>query len=168
MWHALTQIGHWPLWNFLSVVLVVWITQRVIAWRERRKKISDTQMELYLTTIEPLSRLYKAAILGPSDVDVAEIYRESLEIMARISIFGSSPVMTAFCMFSEYVLAIIRDAEPLDEKLLRRLYSEVTYNMCCDVHNERRDSICTVDQSGACKATEPNRAQHPTAVRSDV
>ena len=151
MWHALTQIGQWPLWNFLSVVLVVWITQRVIAWRERRKKISDTQMELYLTTVEPLSRLYKAAVIGPTEADVAEIYRESLEIMARISIFGSSPVMTAFCMFSEYVLAILREAEPLDEKLLRRLYSEVTYNMCCDVHGEGRDSTCAIDREGECK-----------------
>jgi hypothetical protein len=99
MWYFLREIADWPLWNFLSVVLIVWITQRVIAWRERRKKIDDTRMELYLTTVSPLSNLYKAAITEKSKVDSGEVYRESLEVMARISIYGTPPVMSVYYAF---------------------------------------------------------------------
>lgn len=154
MWNFIKSIAEWPLWNFLSVVLVVWITQRVIAWRERRKKISDTQMELYLSTVAPLSKLYKAAITDKSPVDVEEVYRESLEIMARLAIYGTNEVMTAFCLFSEYVLAIVREGEALDEKLLRQLYSNVTFHMCCDVHGEVRDGTCPVHTDNELEAGE--------------
>jgi len=65
MWQVLSNVSHWPLWNFLSVVLIVWITQRVIAWRERRTKLADVQRELYLATIPHLAQFYKLALEQP-------------------------------------------------------------------------------------------------------
>src|SRR6266481_5940264 len=84
MWQIVSNISHWPLWNFLSVVLIVWITQRVIAWRERRTKLADVQRELYLATIPHLAQFYKLALEQPSKgTDFLELQRQYLEIMSR-------------------------------------------------------------------------------------
>jgi len=49
----------------------------------------------------------------------------------------------------------------MDEKRLRRLYSEVTYNMCCDVHGERRHGACATDQKVSASPA-PKQATQPT------
>jgi hypothetical protein len=90
MWSLISQMSQWPLWNFLSVVLVIWITQRVIAWRERRTKLSDVQRELYLSTIPHLAEFYKLALEQPVEgADFLELQRRYFEIMSRFSIMGS-------------------------------------------------------------------------------
>ena len=57
MWELISRVSQWPLWNFLSIVGVVWITQRLIAWRERRTKLADVQREAYLATIPHSGRI---------------------------------------------------------------------------------------------------------------
>lgn len=54
-------------WNFLSVVIIALLTQRVIAWREGKKKIKDEQLNIYITTVKPLSDFYMLALEKPSD-----------------------------------------------------------------------------------------------------
>jgi hypothetical protein len=101
MWDFLKSIPDWRIWTFLSVVVVAWITQQIIAARERHKKISDIQMELYLATVAPMSRMYKAALDDKTKVDANEVFREGIEIFARLSIYGTSEVMEAFGAFAE-------------------------------------------------------------------
>ena len=140
MWQIVSNISHWPLWNFLSVVLIVWITQRVIAWRERRAKLADVQRELYLATIPHLAEFYKLALEQPSKgPDFLELQRQYFEIMSRFSILGSSAVMQNFTEYTAYVFEHLDSREPVDEARLRSLSSNVTYAMCCDIHSQRYD-----------------------------
>jgi len=128
------------MWNFLSVVLIVWITQRVIAWRERRAKLADVQRELYLATIPHLAEFYKLALGQPSKgTDFLELQRQYFEIMSRFSILGSDAVMQNFTEYTRYVFEHLNSREPVDEATLRRLSSNVTYAMCCDIHSEQYD-----------------------------
>jgi hypothetical protein len=140
MWQIVSNISHWPLWNFLSVVLIVWITQRVIAWRERRTKLADVQRELYVATIPHLAEFYKLALEQPNEgTDLLELQRQYFEIMSRFSILGSSEVMQNFTEYTAYVFEHLHSRKRVDEAQLRRLSSNVTYAMCCDIHSERYD-----------------------------
>jgi hypothetical protein len=147
------------MWNFLSVVVVAlitaWVTQRIIAARERHKKISDIQMDLYLATVGALSRMYKAALEDRSKVEVNEVAREGIEVASRLSIYGTSDVMEAFTAFADYVYEVIAGNEKCDEKRLRSLLSEVTFQMCCDVHKEDR---CSAGGEERCTGVTATRA----------
>lgn len=136
MWDIVTSIGQWPMWNFFSVVLVVYITQLVIASRERRKKISETQLELYMNTIAPLCDLYETALNPKATIDKANLHRNIFEIAARYSIMGSDQVMETFCKYSEFVMQHVQKECPANERELRKLATDVTCAMCCDIHNE--------------------------------
>ena len=141
MWDFVSRVSQWPLWNFLSIVAVVWITQRLIAWRERRTKLSDVQREAYLATIPHLAEFYKLALEQPREgTDFLELHRRYFEIMSRFSIVGSSPVMENFTAFATYVFEHLAKGERVDGKLLRQLSSNVTYAMCCDVHSDTYDA----------------------------
>jgi len=141
MWEFISKVSQWPLWNFLSIVVVVWITQRLIAWRERRTKVADVQREMYLATIPHLAEFYKLALEQPSEgTDFFELQRRYFEIMSRFSILGSSPVMENFTAFATYVFEHLGERKPVDEARLRKLSSDVTYAMCCDIHLEQYDA----------------------------
>jgi hypothetical protein len=140
MWEFISRISQWPLWNFLSIVAVVWITQRLIAWRERRTKLADVQREAYLATIPHLAEFYKLALEQPTEgTDFLELHRRYFEIMSRFSIIGSSSVMENFTAFATYVFEHLANGKRVDEKRLRQLSSNVTYAMCCDVHSDTYD-----------------------------
>ena len=136
MWAFFNNIAQWPLWSFLSVVLVVLITQRFIATRERRNRIKGTQLELYLSTITPLCDLYQAALDPNPERDSAKLHRDIFEMAARYSIMGSNAVMETFGKYSTFVITQIQQGTAADERILRKLASNVTCAMCCDIHNE--------------------------------
>jgi hypothetical protein len=129
--------------EFPSIVLVVWITQRFIASRERRAKLADVQREMYLATIPHLAEFYKLALEQSTErTDFFELQRRYFEIMSRFSILGSSPVMQNFTIFATYVFEHLGKGERVDGQL-RRLSSNVTYAMCCDIHSEKYNaSLC--------------------------
>jgi len=83
---------------------------------------------------------YKLALEQPSKgTDFLELQRQYFEIMSRFSILGSSEVMQNFTEYTTYVFQHLKSREPVDEARLRRLSSNVTYAMCCDIHSEPYD-----------------------------
>lgn len=124
-------------WNFLSVVVIALVTQRLIAWREGKKKLKEEQLDIYLATVKPLSYFYEAALEKPLKTPASELYRQHIEIMSTLSIMGTESVMEAFHNFSEYVFDITLNEKEVEETKLRSLLSEVTALMCCDIHGEK-------------------------------
>ena len=138
-------VAQWPIWGFLSLVVIAWITQRIIAWRERRKKIEDIRLETYLSLVRPISDFNKLALeadaadgAGPT----AELHRQGFEIMARLSMVGSCDVLDAFANYTHYVFNALKAKRRVAEAELRQLATNVTYAMCCEIHGERnRNSV---------------------------
>ena len=56
---------------------------------------------------------------------------------------GTADVMVEFNTFSDYVFSQFATKGEVDEKQLRKLFSNVTYAMCCDVHGEKfKKEVC--------------------------
>lgn len=118
--------------------MIAWITQRFIAWRERKHAIRQKQLEIYLSTLTPLSEFYTLALQKALDEKKFwELQRQYIHVMGTLSIMGTADVMVEFNTFSDYVFSQVVTKEEVDEKQLRRLFSNVTYAMCCDVHGEK-------------------------------
>ena len=127
-----------PLWSFLSVVVIAWITQRFIAWRERKHAIRQKQLEIYLSTLTPLSEFYTLALQKSLDEKKFwELQRQYIHVMGTLSIMGIADVMVEFNTLSDYVFSHFASKEEVNETHLRKLFSNVTYAMCCDVHGEK-------------------------------
>ena len=133
-----------PFWSFLSVVVIAWITQRFIAWRERKHAIWQKQLEIYLSTLSPLSEFYTLALQKALDEKkLWELQRQYIHVMGTLGIMGTADVMVEFNTFSDYVFSQFATKEEIDEKQLRKLFSNMTYGMCCDVHGEKfKKEVC--------------------------
>ena len=131
----LSTITDSPIWALVVALVVIAITQRMIAFREKRRLLRDRQMNLYLDSISDLSRMYNFA-LTPKDC-ASEFLTLNFEMLARFSIIGTEKVMDAYGRFSEHVAECIGTGKPADPDVLTPLASSVTYAMCCDVHGER-------------------------------
>ena len=133
-----------PFWSFVSVVVIAWVTQKLIAWRERKQSIHQKQLEIYLSTLTPLSEFYSLALQKSSDEKkLWEIYRQHIHIMGTLSIMGTAEVMEQFDSFSDYVFSQFGSKAEVDEKRMRQLFSNVTYAICCDVHGEKfKKELC--------------------------
>jgi hypothetical protein len=127
-----------PFWSFLSVVVIAWITQGLIAWRERKHAIRQKQLEIYLSTLTSLSKFYTLALQKALDEKKFwDLQRQYIHVMGTLSIMGTADVMVEFETFSDHVFSQFATKEDVDEKQLTKLFSNVTYAMCCDVHGEK-------------------------------
>lgn len=138
---TISTINEWPIWGFMSLLTIAWITQRIIASREHSKKLLDTQMELYLETIPAISKIYRAAMFNDKAIDKESLYIEVIEVGSRFTIYGSSSVMKAYNDFIECATKIIDDPNANPPENLTRLHSDLIYHMCCDVHGEKRSNM---------------------------
>lgn len=87
--------------------------------------------------MSPLSELYTLALQKELDENkIWELQRQNINVLGTLSIMGTTDVMVEFNTFSEYVFSQLESKEEVDEKQLRKLFSNVTYAMCCDVHGE--------------------------------
>lgn len=132
--------AQWPVWNFVSVVLIVIVTQRVIAWRERGKALSDSQLQLYMSTVPKISELYMYSIDPSKAPSASEVRRDVFELAARFSIMGSEPVIEKFLQFSRMVLDCVESGQDANEREVFELATSVTCAMCCDIHKEKHEA----------------------------
>ncbi len=72
-----------------------------------------------------------------------ELQRQYIHVMGTLSIMGTADVMVEFNTFSDYVFSQCASKEEVNEKRLRKLFSNVTYAMCCEVHGEQfKKEVC--------------------------
>ena len=127
-----------PFWQFLSVVVIAWLTQRVIAWRERKATVYAKQADIYLSLIPRLAQLYEMALKSSgANGNLPAVNRTHLEIAGVLHVLGTDEVMDTYAAFASHARAVAERKQPTDEATLRQLFSDVTYAMCCRIHGEK-------------------------------
>lgn len=135
---TMSAIANSPIWTLLSVVVIAWITQKFIAYRERAKRLTDKQQDIYLAFIPQLAEFYQLALAGQSNASkAAEFEQKWIEIQGVLQIMGSMHVISAFDDYVAHVRAALHNGTAANEITLRKSYTHLNYAMCCDIHGEK-------------------------------
>ncbi len=69
------------IWSFLSVVIIAWTTQRIVSYFERRKKIADTKLVIYVSWIPFFADVYAGARFpSQAGFEPREFFKKKVEI----------------------------------------------------------------------------------------
>jgi hypothetical protein len=128
------------LWSFLSVVVIAWITQSIITHREKRKKIEETKLAIYMSWMPFLAECYARAMYPDGQPhDPKEFLKKKMEILGTLQIMGPEEAMDAFIEFSKMAeLGFAKDAS-FDLKKFHHSFGTLNCCLCCEIHGERQE-----------------------------
>ena len=90
------------IWMFLSVFIIAWITQRIILYWEKRKKVEEIMLSLYMSWMPFFAECYARAFEPPDEpFDRREFFKKKMEILGMLQIMGPTGAMDAFCDFCD-------------------------------------------------------------------
>ena len=124
-------------WNFICVIIIAWVTQKLIAWRETDKKLKEEQLHAYLTIVKPLSFLSKAAAGKRDDIKEADLFDPYTEIITTLALVGTPEVINAFLSFSWHVSSVVKSEEEPNEEKTFQLLDDLSHEMRCDIYNTK-------------------------------
>jgi hypothetical protein len=131
-------------WAFLSVVIIAWITQRIVVYWEKRKKVEETKLSLYMSWMPFLAECYARAF-EPTEKpphDRNEFLKKKMEILGMLQIMGPADAIGAFCDFCDLAEKAFRKDSSFDGKKFHESFTRLNYLFCCEIHGE------TTNQNG--------------------
>jgi hypothetical protein len=77
------------VWAFLSVVIIAWITQRIGSYWDRRKRVADTKLSIYMSWLPFLAEVYASTRFPDSpDIETREFFKKKMEILGILQLMG--------------------------------------------------------------------------------
>ena len=127
------------LWGFLSVFVIAWITQRIILYWDKRKKVEDAKLSLYMSWMPFFAECYARAF-EPTDkpFDKHEFVKKKMEILGMLQIMGPGDALEAFCKFCDLAESGIRKDSEFDGRTFHETFTRLNYTLCCEIHGEHR------------------------------
>jgi uncharacterized membrane protein len=122
--------------TFLSGACIVWITQVIIARREHRKKIAETNLALFMSWIPCIAGWYVEAISPTKASDEQSFLKKKYEILAILQIMGPIPAIVAFEAFSSMAELAFKKDPHFDKKQFFELFTAFNHSLCCEIHSE--------------------------------
>lgn len=130
-----------PIWAFVSVVIVAWITQRIVSYRERISKIEESKRALYISWIPFFSEMLASAYFPTEPtLEPKERLKKRMEILATLQVMGPEDAMEPCNEFFEEASKSLENDASFDAKRMFRLFTEIHYQLCCEIHGERGPS----------------------------
>lgn len=127
--------------SFLSVVVIAWITQRIITHWDKRKKIAETKLATYLSWIPSLADCYARAFFpDESPHDAKEFLKKKVEILGILQIMGPSDAIDAAVEFFEMAERGLKKDASFDRNTLHHCYTELNCCLCCEIHGEKHNN----------------------------
>jgi hypothetical protein len=129
------------VWSLLSVVTIAWITQRIITHWEKRKKIEETKLSIYMSWMPFLAECYaRAAYPGDQPYDAKEFMQKKMEILGTLQIMGPDEAMDAFVEFCDMAERGFRGDTLFDGERLHRDFTRLNRCLCCEIHGEKQET----------------------------
>ena len=125
------------IWSFLSVVIIAWTTQRIVSYFERRKKIADTKLAIYVSWIPFFADVYAGARF-PSQArfEPREFFKKKVEILGLLQLMGPEGALDAFSEFTSMAEKAFKKDPTFDTDVLHHQFTELNYLLCCEIHGE--------------------------------
>jgi hypothetical protein len=129
-----------PVWTFLSVVIIAWITQRLASAWEKRKKIEETKLAIYMSWLPFLAEVYASTIYPePASFSKRDFLKKKMEILGTLQLMGPDRAMDAFIAFCDLAEKAHSGDKTFDSTQFHRNFTELNYQLCCEIHSERRE-----------------------------
>jgi hypothetical protein len=125
------------LWSFLSVVVIAWITQRIMAHWERRKSIDETRLKIFMGWMPYLAEWYSQATHNIGSIDPQEFVKKKIEILGTLQIMGPDSGIDAFIDFCDMAEKSFRKDPSFDGQKLHERFTRLNYILCCEIHGEK-------------------------------
>src|SRR6266480_729476 len=125
------------IWTFLSRFALAWITQSISTYWERRKKVEETKLAVYMSWMPFFAECY-AHVFEAKDkpFDRYEFFKKKTEILGILQIMGPSGAMDAFCDFCDLAERGIRKDASFDGKTFHESFGRLNYCLCCEIHGD--------------------------------
>jgi hypothetical protein len=127
------------IWSFLSLVIIAWVTQRIITHREKIKKIEETKLAMYLSWMPFFAECYVHAY-QPRDfpLNESDYRKKKMETLGTLQIMGPIESMDAFVRFCEMAERGFAGDNSFDAELMHRAFTALNGSLCCEIHGERQ------------------------------
>jgi hypothetical protein len=123
--------------SFMSVVVIAWITQRIITYWEKRKKIEETKLSIYMMWLPFLAKCYAGATYpDDSEFDAKEFLKMKMEILGTLQIMGPDAAINAASEYLELAELAFKKDETFNKKIFHRCFTQLNYCLCCEIHGE--------------------------------
>ena len=130
------------IWSFLSLVVIAWITHIIANHWERRRKLQETKMNIYLSWMPFFAECYaRAAYPDSSPYDQREFLKKKMEILGSLQIVGPVEAMQAFAEFCNLAeLGFTKDAA-FDGKKFHYSFTELNGALCSEIHYQNPQEV---------------------------
>jgi hypothetical protein len=147
-----------PVWGFLSVVVIAWITQRIIAYREHQKRIEETKLAIFMSWMPCIAEWYVEGGSPTSNFDKNSFEKKKVEILGILQIMGPIPAILAFEAFTAMAeLGFSKDVN-FNKNTFWELFTALNHSLCCEIHGEGpKDSDFASWLTQICKRRESRR-----------
>lgn len=126
------------IWAFLSVVIIAWITQRITSYFERRNKIDETKLAIYMSWLPFFADVYASTRFPDSpSIEPREFLKKKMEILGIMQLMGPDGAMDTFVEFCDDAEKALKKDPSFDPKAFHYKFGELNMQLCCEIHNER-------------------------------
>ena len=130
------------VWSFLSLVIIAWITQRIINHREKRHRIEQTKLGIYMSWMPFLAECYVQARRPKDEPSVPENYlQRQMEILGSLQIMGPMEAMDAFVTFCDLAELGFANDKDFDGQKFHESFTAFNGSLCCEIHGEKQCPI---------------------------
>jgi|SRR5687768_610791 len=132
MYNFLSSFG-----SFLSVVIIAWITQRIVSYHDEKKKIAETKLAIFMSWMPHLAEWYVEAIAPSNTFSPKTFFKKRLEILGVLQIMGPDEAMDSFEEFCSLAERGIKQDPAFDGAKLHSSFTNLNYHFCCEIHREK-------------------------------
>jgi hypothetical protein len=125
------------VWSFLSLIIIAWITQRIINYREKKQRIEQTKLSIYMSWMPFLAECYVRAQRPKEEPAIPENYfQKQMEILGSLQIMGPVEAMVAFVRFCHFAELGFANDKDFDRQKFHESFTAFNGSLCCEIHGE--------------------------------
>jgi hypothetical protein len=137
--HAMTMLSIFQSGcAVLSGLGIAWVTQIIINYWDKRKKVEETKLSLYISWMPFLADCY-ARVFEPSPAapNKNEFLKKKMEILGILQIMGPQSAKSAFCNFTDLAEKKFNNDPAFDGRKFHESFGQLNYVFCCEIHGEK-------------------------------
>ncbi len=118
--------------------ILAWITQQTISYQERRKKIEETKLSIYMSWLPFFAEVYASTTYPDNPtIEPQAFLKKKMEILGTLQLMGPDGAMASFLDFCTDAEKSFRKDPTFDAAAFHRRFTDLNYQLCCEIHGEK-------------------------------
>jgi len=125
------------IWAIPSLVLIAWVTQRITKHFDRKKKIEETKLALFMSWMPFFAECHANASEQPEKpLDRFTYAKKKMEILGILQIMGPTEGLEAGIEFFTCFEKMMSKDEACDLQEFHEAFTNLNDSLCSDIHQE--------------------------------